>query len=221
MKKRIKSALHYLLGNRLLKIIEADNTYVYGQISLTIPPGVFHPHYFTSSKLLIQFIESNQVKNKSILELGCGSAITSFVASKKGADATASDISHQVVNNVVLNQKNNEIVFKSICSDLFDDIPLIHFDYILVNPPFYAKNPVLEKEHAWYCGQDFEFFKKLFLQLNERGIKKCIYMTLSSDCELAKIKNIALEFKYSFHIIKTKKSISEENYLFEIRQNQN
>lgn len=221
MKKRIKSAIHYLFGNRLLKIIEADNTYTYNQITLTIPPGVFHPHYFTSSKLLTQFIENNHVKSKSILELGCGSAITSFVASKKGAYVTASDISHQVINNLVLNQKNNKTVFQSICSDLFDDIPLIHFDYILVNPPFYAKNPILEKEHAWYCGQDFEFFKKLFLQLNERGIKKCIYMTLSSDCELEKIKNIALEFKYSFYLIKTMKSISEENYLFEIRQNQN
>lgn len=216
MKKRIKAAIHHLFGNKLLKIIEADNSFSYDGIDLVIPPGIFHPKYFTSSKLLLQFVEAKNLVNKSVLELGCGSGIVSFVASKKGADVTATDISKNVITNMLANQNKNGIVFTAFCSDLFDEIPNTNFDYILINPPFYPKNPSEEKEHAWYCGAEFNYFIKLFNQLSISNVEKGVFMTLSNDCDLIQIMKIADQKNYRFAKIKTAKNVSEINYLFEI-----
>ena len=216
MKRKIKSTINKLFGKSLLKIIEADNTYSCAGVELAIPIGVFHPKYFTSSKLLMSVVEEAEISNKHILELGCGSGIASFLASKKGAIVTASDISELAISNLKSNQVKNGVTFSAVVSDLFDSISANTFDYILINPPFYPKNASSEKEHAWYCGEDFNYFKKLFLQLNERNITSGVFMTLSDDCEFETIKAIATAENYRFREIKAEKNVSETNYLYEI-----
>jgi release factor glutamine methyltransferase len=218
VKRKIKARLNKVFGRSLLKVIEADNTYSYQDIKLIIPEGVFHPKYFTSSKLLVKFVEESDIQGKNILELGCGSGITSFIASTKGGIVTASDISELVIGNLRINQDKNGIQFQSVVSDLFDSIKENTFDLILINPPYYPKNPTSEKEHAWFCGIEFEYFKKLFKQLKERSISKGIFMTLSNECDLETIQNIAKDNRYHFEQIKINKNISEINYLFEIRE---
>ncbi|MBL4704409.1 MAG: methyltransferase [Flavobacteriales bacterium] len=218
MKKKIKGTINRLFGNQLLKVIETDNSFSYQEINLDIPVGVFHPKYFTSSKLLMNFMEEEQMQKKIILELGCGSAITSFIAHRNGGIVTSSDISEVAISNLRTNQEKNNVNFEAICSNLFDSIPDKLFDYILINPPYYPKNPTNEKEHAWYCGESFDYFKKLFKQLSERKIQQGIFMTLSNDCELDKIKEIAAQYSYFFKEIKADKNLAEINYLFEVVQ---
>ena len=59
---------------------------------------------------------------------------------------------------------------------MFDKIEKVNFDYIVINPPYFPKNPKSEKEFAWFCGSDFEYFKKLFSQLKDykTRFKYCI-----------------------------------------------
>jgi len=64
---------------------------------------------------------------------------------------------------------------------LFDRIETKEFDYIIINPPYFPKNPNKEEEFAWFCGNDFQYFKKLFNQIgnyvnNDYKIKLTIVM---------------------------------------------
>ncbi len=214
--QKIKARLNKHFGNVLVKVIEADNRYTFKGISLRVPPGIFHPRYFTSSKMLLSFVEETNLENKSVLELGCGSGITSIAAHLKGAQVTASDISKQVVETLRSNLKKNNLDFKVIHSDLFDSLPNVPFDYVLINPPFYPRNPVEEKEYAWYCGENFEYFEKLFQQLNDRQMIDNIFLTLSSDCNLEMIDQIAGRLGYKLEKIWSKASLSESNTLYEL-----
>ena len=76
------------------------------------------------------------LKNKSFLELGCGSGIISLLASKRGAKVTASDINQTALDYLATNASKNELAVKTVFSDLFQNLENQTFDYIVVNPPY-------------------------------------------------------------------------------------
>ena len=213
MRQKIKGIVQRIAGQGMLKRIERDNTFVYKGLQLNIPAGVFHPKYFTSSSLLMDLMETEKLEGKSVLELGCGSGITSLIAASRGARVTACDISQLAVSNLKENSIANQVDLQVVHSDLFDSITTPGFDYILINPPFYPKAPALEKEHAWYCGENFEYFHKLFSQLLARE-DKAIYMTLSNDCDLDMIRKIGGDFNYELVEQSRRSHLMETNYLF-------
>src|SRR5690606_36369730 len=104
------------------------------------------------------------LKNKSVLELGSGTGYLSVAAARAGATVTASDLSLLAVRNTKLNATRNNVSIKVVHSDLFANISGT-FDWIVINPPYYARNPKNESELAWHCGEDFEYFRRLFSQL--------------------------------------------------------
>jgi release factor glutamine methyltransferase len=90
-------------------------------------------------------------------------------------------------------------------------------DYIVINPPYYPKKPKNIKEQAWFCGENFEYFEKLFLQLpNFLSEKTKCYMILSQDCDIEKIKALALKNAIVFDLILEKKELVETNYIFRL-----
>ena len=91
------------------------------------------------------------------------------------------------------------------------------FDYIIINPPYYPKKAQSREEEAWFCGSNFEYFQKLFSTLgNQLKIDSEVYMILSEDCELEKIKEIASEFGFEFNLALETKKWGEANYIFSI-----
>ena len=58
---------------------------------------MFPPHYTISTKILLDYISNLDLKNKTLLELGCGSGIISLFAASKGALVTASDINKKAL----------------------------------------------------------------------------------------------------------------------------
>ena len=100
-----------------------------------------------------------------------------------------------------------------------NELPVTSFFIIAINPPYYPKTPRNEFEQAWYCGENFEYFEKLFLQLPKyHDVKSEVLMVLSEECDLSRIKNIAATNNYDL-ILKEKKRIYwEMNYIFEIRR---
>lgn len=191
----------------------------YKGIKGTVLPDVFYPIFTISTKLLMDFIEQFDLTDKRFLELGCGTGMISTLAAKKGAKVVASDINPSAIENVRLNAEKNGVILEPIFSDLFEKIPQQIFDYIIINPPYYPKNPQSKAEEAWYCGADFEYFKKLFSQLetyfNETSQ---VFMILSEDCELEKIKNLATKELLIFELIFQIKKQGEENYIFRIQK---
>ncbi len=192
-------------------------TYRYKGLKTVVFPGVFFPHFTLSTKLLLQFLENEKLANLRFLELGCGTAIISCFAAKKGANVVASDINEIAINNAIFNAEKNKVNIKSVQSDLFDNLHDYHFDYIVINPPYYPKTPKDNVEKAWFCGENFEYFEKLFSQLTELYHSKMkIIMILSEDCEIEKISEIGNNNKLELKVIKQQYKYGEKNYIFEL-----
>ncbi len=217
MRKKLQNIWFRLFSKRILRKIENDRSYHYGSLEIAMEPGVFHPKYFDSSQMLLAWVEANDLDQKNVVEVGCGSGITSLRAAQKGANIWAIDINPQAIKLLQKNAATNDISVKALESDLFVAVPQITFDFVLINPPFYPKNPTTDAEQAWFCGEGFEYFIRLFEQLKGRKIFSGIFMTLSDGCDLEKIQSIAKQQGYAFELQSTKKSFFEKNFLFEIQ----
>jgi len=216
MRRIIKRILDPFLKFGFSKYYKKPRKYNYENIEVLVYPEVFPPHLTISTKILLDFIKPLNLQNKSVLELGCGSGIISLFASSKGANVTASDINPIALDALKIASKKNNASISILNSDLFDAIKNKSFDYIIINPPYYPKNPENIKEQAWFCGEDFEYFKKLFLQLPDFLNNTNALMILSQDCNINKIQEIASENQLILENIFEKKVLSEKNYIFKI-----
>lgn len=186
-------------------------------ISVRVFPGVFHPGLFFSTKVFIEYLESIELRNKRILELGAGSALISIYCARKGGVVTASDVNPKVIAAIDSNATKNGVFLKAVLSDLFDKLEVADFDLIIINPPYYPKQAKTMDERAWFCGEDFEYFQKLFRQLGESKWKDTmVLMILSEDCQLHEIRRIAKENYLKDTLVFSKTVSGEENYIFKI-----
>lgn len=210
--KRISSPILKLVSTYYLG---KKRNFKFKNIDLIVLPKVFHPGLFISTKLLLNLADSLDLNNKTVLELGAGSGAISVFCAKQGANVTATDINPTAIENVKLNANRNEVTIHTIASDLFTEIPENTFDYVFINPPYYPKKPTNDEEFAWYCGEEFEYFKNLFAQLNayiDSG--STVFIILSEDCELTKIKCIAHIKQFELVLYKKVKKWMEWNYIF-------
>lgn len=217
MRNFIKKITHPFLKLGLKLYYFKPRNYCYDEICIKVHPDVFPPHLTISTKILLDFVKPLKIENKSFLELGCGSGIISLLASKKGATVFASDINKIALKFLTENAEKNNLSVTTIYSDLFDSIENSTFDCIIINPPYYPKNPINIKEEAWYCGENFEYFEKLFIQLPPFiSDKNNCLMILSEDCEIDTIKSIAKKNSIELKCIEQKTVTKEINYLFKI-----
>jgi release factor glutamine methyltransferase len=193
-----------------------QRSYTYEGITVNISAEVFPPHFTISTKILLEFIKPLDLTDKTFLELGCGSGIISLFAASKGANVTASDINQVAIKELQEASVANEITLKVVYSDLFENLSEQQFDYIIINPPYYPKAPQNDKERAWFCGADFEYFEKLFQQLPKQ-LAPNTWMILSEDCEIEHIQEIAQKNGLSFELLLEKSVMKEKNYIFSIR----
>lgn len=200
-----------------MRYLSRKRIYRHGDILLEIPPGVFHPGYFFSTKLLLNSIDRLQLKGKTLLELGAGSGLISIYAARKGAVVTATDINPVAVDCIKKNSERNQVEFKIIQSDLFRDIPPQRFDIMAINPPFYKKKPITAGDFAWYCGENGEYFSGLFNRLiNYIHDRTAVMMVFSEECDLKMIEGIASAHGFGMQKILTKKAIWEYLYIYRV-----
>jgi release factor glutamine methyltransferase len=212
-KKLAFRILHPLSETYLSK----ERDYKYRNINIKVFPGVFHPGFFFSTKILLKYLEQIDLNQKYVLELGAGSGLISVYSSKKGAYVTASDISLTAVYNIEKNSKMNDASVEVVHSDLFDETPQKRYDYIIINPPYYKKTPTSEKEFAWFGGDDFQYFRKLFSQLGNFIFENTnVIMVLSDDTEIDMIKSIAQDSRFIMKEVFRKKMWGEEHFIFNI-----
>jgi len=214
MRQFIKKITHPFLKLGLQLYYFKPKKYCYEGICVKVHPDVFPPHLTLSTKILLDFIKPLQLTNKSFLELGCGSGIISILAAKKQANVISTDINTTALSFLKEAAQKNQVALSIIESDLFENLNGYTFDYIIINPPYYPKKPKNTKEKAWFCGENFEYFEQLFKQINTKVTYQNAYMILSEDCEIDKIKDIALKNKITLETVLEKKVLSEKNYIF-------
>lgn len=219
MRAFIKKITHPFFKFGLNWYYSKPRKYTYNDCFVTVHPDVFPPQLTISTKLLLDFIHTENLKNKSFLELGCGSGIISICAAKKGAVVTATDINKTALAFLEKSASENNVKIAVLESNLFEKLENKSFDYIIINPPYYPKKANSIKEKAWFCGANFEYFEALFVQLPNYIIpKNKVYMILSQDCELQKIMNIALKNEVGFELILEQKVFLEKNYIFKLKK---
>ncbi|MCO6175106.1 class I SAM-dependent methyltransferase [Flavobacterium sp. NRK F10] len=211
----IKKCTHPFLKSGLKLYYSKPRKYCYESVCVQVHPDVFPPHLTFSTKILLDFIKDLKLNNKTFLELGCGSGIISLLASQKGAIVTASDVNKIALNYLEESAIRNNLKVRTVYSDLFDEIDKTKFDFIIVNPPYYPKKAKNVKEKAWFCGEHFEYFKKLFSQLTEIEFDN-FYMILSQDCEIEKIVSIAQKNNLKTQEASKIKNSFENNFIYKI-----
>ena len=216
MRKIFKKILGPFLKKASAIYQSKPRNYRYNNISVVVEPTVFPPFLTYSTKILLEFIETLPLKGRTFLELGCGPGIISILAAKKESVVTATDINETALAALEKNALKNGVSIAVAHSDLFENLDGKTFDYIIINPPYYPKRPNSIAEKAWFCGEDFDYFEQLFLQLPDFYSGNDIYMILSEDCEMAKIKAIALKNRMALLLVLEKRTAGERNYVFKI-----
>lgn len=192
--------------------------YRYEAISIRVEPGVFHPGFFFSTKLLIYFLKSIDLKGTRFLEMGSGSGLVSIFAAKRNAHVTAAEISPVSLACTKENAKRNHAEITVVESDLFRFIPAQQFDFIIVNPPYFKKSPATMGQHAWYCGENLEYFEQFFQQASSFvHMNSIIIMVLSDECDFNGIQVIAGTFHWKMELAMEKRTAWEKGYIFNIR----
>ncbi len=200
----------------------ADTYFEYKGIRLKIRKGVFHPGFFESTKVLLNFVSGLDLKEKTFLELGAGSGLISFFAAQKGAKVTASDINPEAIEGLLENARNLGLTagqnIEITQSDLFGSLKPRDYDYIVINPPFYRGQPVTMAQHAWYAGPELQYFTRLFCDINRFvGKGSTVLMVFADIPELEIIKKISERANYSLEYLGRKESLFQDQVLFKLQ----
>jgi release factor glutamine methyltransferase len=186
---------------------------------LEIPPQVFHPGFFSSTQLLLRSINLLPLNKRSLLELGAGSGLIAIQAAKKGALVTATDINPVAIEYLGRNSEKNKVNLEILLSDHFDGIPVQPFDIIAINPPYYKKQPQTWIEHAWYCGENGEYFTRLFSQLaGYMHRDTAVLMVLCEGCDIPMIEALAVSNAFRLQLMLSKQSMLEKNFIYKIQR---
>ncbi len=173
-------------------------------LTLTVPSGVFHPGLFFSSSVLATEIERRRPIGRSVLDVGCGSGLLSLVAARSGAVVTAVDINIEAVRTTASNASANGVDVEVLQSDLFVALGDRRFYLVVVNPPYFAKDPVDDAERAWFAGADLGYFERFFAGLGdhlETGPRiGTTLMVLSEGCDTETIDAAATRHGFTSRV---------------------
>ena len=222
MQGRIKKIIQPILASTYHFYLRKKRWYSFDGLRICVNPSVFHPGLLWTTHYLLSYLKTFSFKGKKVLELGAGSGLISLWINRVGAVVLASDLNPAAIESIEESSAQNKLSVKTIFSDLFDDIPKQEFDFILINPPFYPQPASNDRELAFFCGPDFEYFKRLF-----QGLKQYIHeesiilMVLSDTCDLLKIEELASIKGARMDLKDTQKRWGEKQLIYQINYSNN
>ncbi|MCP4442037.1 MAG: methyltransferase [Aureispira sp.] len=199
--------------------LSKNRWYHYEGLKIKVAPSVFHPGLLFSTKILVRFVLELDLKDKKLLELGAGSGLIAAAANRAGAKVLASDINPVAVESMKESKITNSLSLDIIESDLFNAISSQTFDYIIINPPYFPQVANSDREKAFFCGENFEYFHRLFADmpayLAENSV---VYMILSDDCAIDRMQEISkTEASFDWKLVHEEKVWGETNFIFELK----
>jgi len=95
----------------------------------------------------------------------------------------------------VLQASANSLAVEALQSDLFAALAGRRFDLVVVNPPYFAKDPADDAERAWFAGADLGYFEQFFSGLGAHLVNAPhpgrALMVLSEGCDMGIIASAA------------------------------
>jgi release factor glutamine methyltransferase len=192
-------------GPWAVRRIRRRRSWRWNGLTLDVPIGVFHPGLFFSSEVLAAEIERMQLGGRSVLDVGCGTGVLALVAARAGAVVTAIDVNPDAVRTTIANAAANCLTVEVVQSDLFEALPDRRFDLVVVNPPYFAKDPADDAERAWFAGADLGYFERFFAGLGdhmaERPQPRSALMVLSEGCDMQTISAAATRHQFRLTVV--------------------
>jgi release factor glutamine methyltransferase len=180
--------IHWYVKPRITK---ASTARMFG-FTMHVPPTVFHPKFYFTSRFLGEYVSGMSLKGKIVLDVGCGSGLLSLVAASRGALVTSTDINRTAVETTLENATRNHLghMIKGCESDVFTGLEKKagQFDFILLNPPFYPEEPGNMTDRAWKSGLGHDFMVRFAGQVHD-FLKPTgtVIMVLSSEAAVGDI----------------------------------
>ena len=217
MKKFVQRLVHPFYKRYHFWYHRKPRKYTFKEVYTIVYPGVFSPKNTVSTKVFLDYIHTLDLSQKSVLELGCGSGIIAIQSASQRAVVTASDIHPKAVESVQQIALAQGLKVQGVLSNLFENIARDTFDYIFINPPYYPRKPHNLEENAWFCGENHDFFEKLFLELNKVPIQKTsVLMILSDACDMVVITKLAKANNFQLEEVHRVQLTFEDNSIYRI-----
>jgi release factor glutamine methyltransferase len=198
IRRRGHSAVMRVYSPVAIRLVRGNRRWRCRGLALNVPVGVFHPGLFFSSAVLAAEIERRRPRGRSVLDVGCGSGVLALTAARCGAVVTAVDINPAAVAAATANATANGLAVTVVQSDLFAAVDGRQFDMVVVNPPYFAKDPVDDAERAWFAGSDLGYFERFFAGLADHLAAEAVtLMVLGEGCDIATISAAAKRHGFS------------------------
>lgn len=184
------ASYNFILTSKRTRIVSI------GDLSLVVPPSVFHPGIFITSRLFADFLRSLDLTGKSAVEIGTGSGILALAAARAGARSVlALDINPAAVGAAQDNAARNGLsaVISARVSDLLAAVAAEEvFDVIISSPPSFSGEPRDMADRAWHAGPSYRDIALLFDQAQAHlAVRGAMYLLLSSDTDLVLMERLA------------------------------
>jgi len=126
-------------------------------VRLVTLPGVFAP--ISDSWMLADVLRREPLPPAArVLDLCTGSGVLAVTAARRGARATAVDVSRRAVATARANARLNGVRVRGVRGTLFDPLAGERFDCIVANPPYVPSTrdelPARGTNRAWDAGRD-------------------------------------------------------------------
>jgi release factor glutamine methyltransferase len=214
-----RKLLHFFSYHLILARKRSTTTRVAG-LQLVVPPTVFHPKIFLTSAFFARFLQSLDLRGKTVVEVGTGSGILALSAAKAGAKSVlALDINPAAVKAANLNAMTNDLTrVEALQSNLFSALPESRkFDVIISSPPSFSGEPWDDADRAWHAGPGYRDILPLFEEAAPRLLQKGrMYLLLSSDTNLALMHSLIHSAGFTSKQIAKRSIWVEAFYLYEL-----
>jgi len=167
------------------------------------------------SYLMERALNTLELKDKKVLEVGCGSGYLSIHCAKKKAIVSCLDINKDAINYTLENANKNKVKINAFQSNLFENVNE-KYDLIFFNPPYLISDEI--KYIALDGGKDGREIIDKFLEdfdkhLNENGIALLLHTDYN---DLEKTKKILDKKGFVLEIITQEHLFFEELYILKL-----
>ena len=156
------ASYNFILSSKRTRTVKIDD------LNLTVPPTVFHPGIFVTSKIFASYLRNSDLRGKTVVEVGTGSGVLALSAARAGArKVLALDINPNAAAAASANARANGLadIVEGRTSDLFSAVGKDElFDVVISSPPSFGGEPRDMSDRAWHAGDGYCHIQPLFRQ---------------------------------------------------------